>query len=63
MTNVVDVLLPLGRTVGIGSLETIIKVYFIIGPIHVLDNHLYKSCLTVLLGNIIHCVKYRHHGL
>ena len=48
--------------VGIGALETIIKVYFIIGPIHVLDNRLYKSCLTVLLGNIIHCVKYRQHG-
>ena len=54
--------LTICATVGIGALETIIKIYFIIGPIHVLDNRLYKSCLTVLLGNIIHCVKYRHHG-
>ena len=46
-----------GEVVGIGALETIIMVYFIIGPIHVLDNRLYKSCLTVLSGNIIHCVK------
>ena len=37
-----------GASIGIGALETIIKVYFIIGPIHVLHNRLYKSCLTVL---------------